>query len=250
MNDSKIKAILFDLDNTLILFDEKKFYELYVYRLSLHFSDIMDTKEFAEKLMKSTVIMSKNNGRQNNAKYFIADFSKGLNIDAQLLWKRFETFYSKEFVNFEKIMKPVAKAAEVIKKIKEMNLKMVIASNPMLPDTVQKLRLEWAGLKNIKFDLITDAYNSYFCKPNLKYYKEICEKLSIAPSQCLMVGNDAYNDMIASEIGMKTFLVTNADNNSVEVSREIAGLNHVELPEPDYKGELKDLISVINSLNN
>ena len=245
MNNSKIEAVLFDLDNTLILFDEKEFYKEYVYRLSAHFSDLMNTEEFANKLMKSTVIMSKNDGGKNNADFFISDFSKGLKIDAFSLWKRFETFYSNEFGQFKKLMKQITDVSDILKRIKQMNVKMVIASNPMLPENVQKLRLDWAGLKEIEFDLITDAYNSNYCKPNLNYYKEICEKIKIAPNHCIMVGNDAFNDMIASQIGMKTFLVTNADNNSVEVSREIAGLENVELPEPDYKGKLEDLIPLI-----
>ena len=102
---------------------------------------------------------------------------------------------------------------------------------------------------NINFDLITDAYNSKYCKPNLDYYREICEKISIAPVNCLMVGNDAFNDMIASDIGMKTFLVTNTVNSSVEVSREIAGLDNVKFPEPDFKGKLEDIITVLSNYN-
>jgi FMN phosphatase YigB (HAD superfamily) len=245
----KIEAVLFDLDNTLILFDEKEFYEAYTYKLSLHFKDILPLQEFAHKLMISTQIMTNNDGKQDNAEFFINDFSKGLKIDKNDLWQRFENFYSNEFAHFKYLMKPMAGVRDLILKIQEMGIKIVIASNPMLPENVQQLRLNWAGLEEIKFELMTHVKNSTFCKPNLNYYAEICEKININPQNCLMVGNDEFNDMIASKIGMKTFLVTESQNNTVEVSRELAGLNKVEMPEPDFRGYLNELLPLFEAEN-
>ena len=246
----KIEAVLFDLDNTLILFDEKEFYELYVYKFSQQFKDIMSTSEFAKRLMASTQIMTNNDGRQNNAEYFINDFSIGLEINKNDLWQRFDNFYSNEFSQFENLMQPMSGVRELILKIQKMGLKIVIASNPMLPENVQQLRLNWAGLEGITFDLITHVKNSTYCKPNLDYYNEICEKIDTDPQNCLMVGNDEFNDMIASKMGMKTFLVTDCQNNTVEVSRELAGLNKVEMPEPDFRGYLTELLPLLEVENN
>jgi FMN phosphatase YigB (HAD superfamily) len=241
----KIEAVLFDLDNTLILFDEKEFYNAYSYKLSQHFKDLLSPQEFVQKLMISTQIMTNNDGKLNNADYFIEDFSDGLNIDKNDLWQRFDNFYSTEFVQFKKLMQPILGARELILKILEMNLKVVIASNPMLPENVQQLRLNWAGLEGITFDLITHLKNSTYCKPNLNYYHEICDKIDVIPQNCLMVGNDTFNDMIAAKTGMKTFLVTDSQNNSVEVSRELAGLNKVEMPEPNHRGKIDELLSLL-----
>ena len=242
----KIDAVLFDLDNTLILFDEKEFYEAYTYKLSQHFEDILSLQEFAQKLMTSTQIMTNNDGKQNNAEFFINDFSKGLNIEKNELWQRFEYFYSNDFEQFKYLMEPIKNSRDLIIKIKEMDLKVVIASNPMLPQTVQQLRLNWAGLGGINFDLITHTLNSTYCKPNPNYYLEICEKINIKPEKCLMVGNDAFNDMIAAKTGMKTYLTTDGKNNSVEISRELAKYNKVELPQADFEGKLKDIIFILD----
>ena len=242
----KIDAVLFDLDNTLILFDEKEFYEAYTYKLSQHFKDILSLQEFAHKLMTSTQIMTTNDGKQNNAEFFINDFSKGLNIDKNELWQRFEHFYFNDFEQFKHLMKPIKNTRNLIIKIKEMSLKVVIASNPMLPETVQQLRLNWAGLAGMNFDLITHALNSTYCKPNLNYYLEICEKINIKPEKCLMVGNDTFNDMIAAKTGMRTYLTTDGKNNSVEVSRELAKYNKVELPQTNFEGKLKDIIFIFD----
>jgi len=241
----KIEAVLFDLDNTLIFFDEKEFYETYSYKLSQYFTDLLSTPEFVRKLMVSTQIMTNNDGKQNNAEFFINNFSKGLNIDKINLWQRFDNFYSADFIQFRNLMRPIEGIRDLILKIQDMGLKVVIASNPMLPEKVQKLRLNWAGLEGITFDLITHVKNSTYCKPNLNYYYEICSKIEVKPQNCMMIGNDTFNDMIAVKTGMKTYLVTDNQNNSVEVSRELAGLNKVEMPEPDYIGKLEELIPIL-----
>ena len=58
------------------------------------------------------------------------------------------------------------------------------------------------------FEFITTFENSYSCKPNPRYYLEVAEKLGLSPEECLMVGNDVRDDMIAETVGMKVFLLT------------------------------------------
>ena len=44
---------------------------------------------------------------------------------------------------------------------------------------------------------------------NPEYYKEILKKLKLEPSECIMIGNDISDDMVATEkLGMKVFLMT------------------------------------------
>jgi FMN phosphatase YigB (HAD superfamily) len=70
-------------------------------------------------------------------------------------------------------------------------------------------RISWIGLEESDFDLITSYDNSKFSKPNPDYYRDICEKIGVAPENCLMIGNDERDDMkAATEAGMKCFLVT------------------------------------------
>ena len=58
------------------------------------------------------------------------------------------------------------------------------------------------------FEWITTYENSKYCKPNLRYYQEVLERLGVAPEDCLMVGNDVGDDMVAEELGMQVFLLT------------------------------------------
>ncbi|NOZ62121.1 MAG: HAD family hydrolase [Calditrichaeota bacterium] len=236
-----IEAVLFDLDGTLILFNETEFFKAYSGKLYLSFRDILPSDDFVKRLMYATQKMTDNDGRQNNAAVFVEYFKDGLNISVESLWQRFENFYTNEFHQFQPLMKPADGAREVVEFMKEKNLKLVIATNPMFPLNVQLMRLDWAGLSDIEFDLITHVENFSFCKPKLEYYQSISDKIGVPAENCLMVGNDPFNDMIASKIGMETYLTTDSAHISIELSRELAKNDKLELPTPDYKGLLKDV---------
>lgn len=241
----KLRAVLFDLDNTLILFEEPVFFEHYTRKLYLAFKDIMTPQEFTKRLIHSTQMMVNNNGEMNNAEHFIKDFADGTNVGEKELWERFANFYENEFEQFKPLMKPLDGAREVISFIQNRGLKIVIASNPMFPMNVQLSRLRWAGLDDIHFDLITAAENSTYVKPRLEYYYQIGKKINVPTENCLMVGNDPFNDMIASKTGMKTYLTTDSSHLSIELSRELAKNENIAMPVPDYRGPLKELIKVI-----
>ena len=66
----------------------------------------------------------------------------------------------------------------------------------------------WAGLSSEDFECYTTYENSHYCKPNPKYYEEVVTGMELQPNECLMVGNDVTEDMIAETIGMKVFLLT------------------------------------------
>ena len=50
---------------------------------------------------------------------------------------------------------------------------------------------------------------------------EIAKKLGLEPHECLMVGNDVRDDMIAETLGMKVFLLTDCLINikNVDISK-------------------------------
>jgi len=143
-------------------------------------------------------------------------------------------------------MKPLPGAREIVLNFQQKKIKIVIASNPMFPMNVQLTRLRWAGLDDIEYDLITSADNTNYVKPRLEYYHHICQAIQVNPEECLMVGNDAFNDMIASKIGMKTYLTTDSDQMSIELSRELAKDVRLEMPTPNFKGPLVDLAKLID----
>ena len=85
---------------------------------------------------------------------------------------------------------------------------MVLATNPLFPAIATGKRMEWAGLKAADFELVTTFENSSYCKPNPAYYRQILQTIGETPENCIMVGNDVTEDMVARDLGMEVFLLT------------------------------------------
>ena len=85
---------------------------------------------------------------------------------------------------------------------------MALATNPIFPAIATQKRIRWAGLKPEDFEIYTTYENSRHCKPNPEYYREILKTLNVKPEECLMVGNDVAEDMVAETVGMKVFLLS------------------------------------------
>ena len=78
----------------------------------------------------------------------------------------------------------------------------------------------------------------HYCKPRIEYYREIMEIINKRPENCLMVGNDAEEDMVVHRLGMKTFLL------DVHLIKRAD-----KLPPVDYMGGYRDLYDfVLNEL--
>ena len=107
----------------------------------------------------------------------------------------------------------------------------------MFPSIATESRIRWAGLKPEDFELFTSFETSHFTKPNPDYYREICEELLVSPEECIMVGNDVSEDMVAEQLGMGVFLLTDCIIN--KDNRDISSYPH---------GSFDELISYIRSL--
>jgi len=243
-----LKAILFDLDNTLIMFDEDIFYAGYIWRISKVFADIMPAQVFTERLIAATRSLKNNDGRISNKAYFMAEFSRGYENRQEELWQRFHYFYNHEYDKLKLNITLPDSLHAVFNALLNDGFTLVLASNPLFPENVQIKRLAWAGLDHIPFSLVTHIENMTSCKPRLEYYLEICAKIRIAPQDCLMVGNDPINDMVAAGVGMKTYLTDDArgiDHSALKQSRNLSGPHPPAVPKPDFTGPLAGILDII-----
>ena len=101
-------------------------------------------------------------------------------------------------------------------KIGDKGYRLVLATNPIFPAIATESRIRWAGLEPKDFEFYTTYENSGYCKPNPDYYREILNRLQVSPGECLMVGNDVTEDMVAETLGMKVFLLTDCLINKEE----------------------------------
>ena len=202
-----IKAILFDLDGTLLPMDQDEFVRAYVGGLVKTSAALgYDGQKMADAIMRGTAAMVKNTGEKTNEEAFwqIIYDTFGEKIDKGM----YDDFYKTDFQRVSEVCGKEALSKEIIECVREKGLRCILATNPLFPSVATESRIRWAGLSPEDFEYFTTYESSRFCKPNLDYYKEILEKLALSPSECLMVGNDVGEDMITRELGMQTFLLT------------------------------------------
>jgi HAD superfamily hydrolase (TIGR01549 family) len=209
----------------------------------------MPPEEFRKRLLFAIRELVNNAGEITNLEFFMKVFSAGYEEKQELLWQRFKNFYATEFDQFRDFVTVPDGVRQLFERLQESDLKLVIASHPLFPANIQLKRVFWAGLGDIEFDLITDIENMSYCKPRREYYREICEKIKVRPEHCLMVGNDPVNDMVAGEIGMKTFLVNNSvESEELSVSEDLRKYSQTEISKADFAGPLSEVPEVIHRL--
>lgn len=203
------KAILFDLDGTLLPMEQEVFVRDYLGRMTAFLPPHgYDPQSLIKAVWAGTGAMVKNDGKALNEDVFWYVFNSILGRDATQDLALFEEFYRTEFQKAKDSCGFNPAAVEAIRQIKDMGYRLILATNPLFPAIATHSRIRWAGLNPEDFELITTYENSRFCKPNPDYYREILGKIALDGSQCLMVGNDVGEDMIAGTLGMKTFLLT------------------------------------------
>ncbi len=204
----KIKAVLFDLDGTLLPMDQDVFIKDYFTRLIRKVAPFGYDPVLLEKaIWKGSAAMVKNDGVRTNEEVFFDTFVDIMGEGIRIHLPVFDEFYKNEFDEVRHVCGYTPVADRVVKLVRRLGLRAVLATNPLFPPEATLARLRWAGLDANDFELITTYDNSSYCKPNTKYYLAICEKLGLLPEECLMVGNDVGDDMVAGKIGMDTFLL-------------------------------------------
>lgn len=190
--------------------------------------------------------MVKNTGETNNEAAFWKTFTGIYGEKVKNDLPVFDEFYRVDFNQVQKVCGLNPLAARTVSHLKEMGLRVVLATNPLFPSIATENRIRWAGLKPEDFELYTTYENSCYCKPNPNYYREILNRLGLKAEECLMVGNDAKEDMIAQTLGMKVFLLTdcliNPENKDISEYPQgdfDALVNYIEhVKEPQMSAEL------------
>ena len=205
-----INAVFFDLDGTLLPMDQHKFTKTYFGLLARKLSPMGIAPEaLIAAVWNGTKAMVKNDGTRTNEEVFWASFEAETGLAAALCKPLCDEFYPNEFHGARAETRENPLAAKAVELAGRKGRAVVLATNPLFPMVGQAARLSWLGLKPEDFRCVTSYENSRFCKPDPRYYLELCGTLGLAPEDCLMVGNDEREDMFAaSAAGLNTFLLT------------------------------------------
>lgn len=205
----KFSAILFDLDGTLLPMDNDAFTKGYFKLLAARLAPLgYEPGKLVDSIWAGTAAMVKNDGSRSNEAAFWDKFAEIYGERALADKPAIEDFYRTDFQRARAFCGFNPEAAETVRAAKKAGLRVALATNPIFPAIATNSRIGWAGLSPEDFELCTTYENIGCCKPNPEYYREIADRLSLPPEECLMVGNDATEDLAAQSAGMEVFLLT------------------------------------------
>ena len=193
------KNYLFDLDGTLLPMDMEKFVKLYFSSLCKRCTPVIKIEPDAliKAMWAGTDAMTKNDNSRTNREVFWETAGKVSGADLEKFDDLFTDYYENEFIVPKDATSFTPYAKKSIDFIKKNGGRLIAATNPIFP-------------------FVATYENFGCCKPNLKYFEEICKKQDIKPEDSIMIGNDVDEDLCSAKLGFDTYLITdtivNRDN--------------------------------------
>lgn len=213
MEPKKIQALLFDLDDTLLINDMETFGQQYFKALMAKVQRFCSLQVFLPALEAATRAMWYNDGQDGtNAEVFAREFFGRVGCKPEELMPIFDEFYTREFEGLRQYTSVDPDARPLVQLAFACGYQVAIATQPMFPLSAIRARLRWAevGAEEFPYDYITSYEVMSACKPHPHYFATLVERLGRRPEECLMVGDSVESDMAAGRYGLKTFWVMRA----------------------------------------
>jgi FMN phosphatase YigB (HAD superfamily) len=203
-----IDTILFDLDGTLLPLNMERFIQLYFGEMGQYFADLIEPKQLARKVWEATDRMVASTDERTNETVFMEHFGSLIDSDLATYQKRFDDYYEVGFLKTQGATEEQPAMAAAVKVLQAKGYELIVATNPIFPEKAIYQRIHWAGFEPDDFSYISAYERNHYCKPQPHFYREVLRETAKNPQQCLMVGNDAQEDLVAAEAGIQTYLIT------------------------------------------
>ncbi|MBN1329510.1 MAG: HAD family hydrolase [Candidatus Heimdallarchaeota archaeon] len=242
-----ITTVLFDMDSTLNEIDEIAFSRKYFKTLHDCYFNDLEVQFFYDTLTEITrTVMLSKLPKELCIRTFMKEMSKYFKRTPKKLFDIFKSFYSNEYDELESFIKPAKFARDAVKTCFDKDMDVVVATTPIFTEIAILKRLNWSGVADFNFNLITHAENMHYSKPREEYYLEILKKIKRTPNECIMVGNEFMGDIVGpSKIGIMTFYCPHdVALDDLFISPELKRFSKYK---PNHVGSLGDFIKLIEN---
>jgi len=206
-----LKAVLLDLDDTLLENPMATFLPAYFQTLTRHAAPLISPDRLISALMAGMRAMETNDGGGlTNEEAFSEVFYPAARRSEDILKPVLIDFYAKVFPGLRSLTRPAPKSRSLVERLFSAGFQVAVATNPVFPLIAIEQRLEWADVPVTDFDyaLVTSMENSRALKPHPAYYREILALLGRDAGECLMVGDDWIRDIVpAAAAGISVFWI-------------------------------------------
>lgn len=211
-----IKAVLFDLDDTLLDINLAAFVARYALGQARILARATRTPlPIASWALARAYLSIDSQTRRDglmNAQLFERVLSERLDTDVSVPELQDAlAFYDRRCVPRMReglvSARPRKGGQAVLDAAQSLGLTVALATNPCFTPMVDKVRISWADLDPTQFARISHLGNSSRTKPSAQYYQEFVTHLGLTPQECLMVGNDASRDFPRPACGLATAYV-------------------------------------------
>ncbi len=224
-----VTTVLLDLDDTLITVSMRQFVPAYLDALGQALSRFAPPSQVAAVVLRATQAMQANTDPDvSNYDAFYSAFLPLLKVEYDEIQPVIDRFYREEYPKLRHYVTPRPQARKLAAHLTGNGYQVVIATHPIFPLTAIRQRMDWGGVLDFPYALITSMETAHFSKPNPAYYQEILDRLDVLPAQALMVGDDPQNDIApARQLGLETWRITN-------------GRSPIVFPVADHHGTLAE----------
>lgn len=223
-----MRAVLFDLDGTLLDLDLDAFLVRYFAALERAAVPLAqqatDAGSFMTAMGDATRAMMKRHPGRTNQAVFYEELLRRTGIDLDRHWPVFEAFYRDVFPRLADTAAPAPGAQRAFTVARALGLRVAIATNPIFPRVAVDHRLAWAGLADAGADVVTTYEQMESCKPYPEYFLQTAALLGVAPQDCMMVGDDPVLDLPARAVGMRTYYVGSRTDAMADYVGDLYGL--------------------------
>lgn len=214
-----IKAVLFDLDDTLLDLNLTAFVARYLSGEAKLLGEISGepyVRTMAALTHAAMAVDSQKRTDDLTNKELFDEYVRracGIPLDDPVIADAVECYERTVVPTFRDGLvqaRPRPGVPEAMAAVNDLGLIAALATNPLFSLACDEVRMEWAGVRAEDFAAISTWDNSTRAKPSARYYQEFCAGLGLAPEECLMVGNDIKRDFPRPDIGMPTAYVGHA----------------------------------------